>query len=475
MKQEWYKVLGRGMHPILMMDILITGLSQYFKKIVGIDFNHQFYKRYDGGTYFYKPEWDHLKNLLRKKAELDKNFYSWLVEKRMEVDNKGIEFSEKMRNTNFQKKSLPELKQIFRDFIKIDLDRMGPCYLPFVLDEIFEEIIKKELRTKIQEDKIDEYFVVLTTCPKETYSNKEKIKLLELAAEIRNKNLINNFLNKEIVDKIKQHSKDFIWLNQYFLTGKPYTEDEVISRLRKLVEKDTELEKIKSKSKRDENQFNSLVKELNLSEDTVKIAKVSQEHSFARDHFIGASARIYFNFYPLFNEIAKRIGLTYEDFINLKINEIFYFIDKRIELDELKKGSGILLNNGKIEVYTGKDIDKLRDEKENIEGITEIKGQIANKGYAKGRVKIFMGAYDKKEMQRGDILVSTMTTPNLSLFMEKAGAIVTEEGGLTCHAAIIAREMNKPCIIGTKIATSVFKDNDLVEVDAEKGIVRKIR
>ena len=59
--------------------------------------------------------------------------------------------------------------------------------------------------------------------------------------------------------------------------------------------------------------------------------------------------------------------------------------------------------------------------------------------------------------------------------MEKAAAFVTDEGGITCHAAIVAREMKKPCIIGTKIATKVLKDGDLVEVDAEKGIVRILK
>ncbi|MBU1854784.1 MAG: hypothetical protein KKF89_03620, partial [Nanoarchaeota archaeon] len=51
---------------------------------------------------------------------------------------------------------------------------------------------------------------------------------------------------------------------------------------------------------------------------------------------------------------------------------------------------------------------------------------------------------------------------------------VTDEGGITCHASIIARELGKPCIIGTKNATEVFKDGDIIEVDANKGLVRKI-
>ena len=58
--------------------------------------------------------------------------------------------------------------------------------------------------------------------------------------------------------------------------------------------------------------------------------------------------------------------------------------------------------------------------------------------------------------------------------MQKAGGIITDEGGITCHAAIVSRELGKPCIIGTKIATQILHDGDLVEVDADKGVVRII-
>lgn len=58
--------------------------------------------------------------------------------------------------------------------------------------------------------------------------------------------------------------------------------------------------------------------------------------------------------------------------------------------------------------------------------------------------------------------------------MKKAAAIITDEGGITCHAAIVSRELNIPCIIGTKVATKILKDGDLVEVNAEKGVVKII-
>ena len=96
-------------------------------------------------------------------------------------------------------------------------------------------------------------------------------------------------------------------------------------------------------------------------------------------------------------------------------------------------------------------------------------------GKVKGIVKIVLELSDMKKVQKGDILVSNETTPDLLPAMERATAFVTDEGGLSCHAAIVSREMKKPCIVGTKIATKFLKDGDLIEVDANKGIVKILK
>jgi phosphohistidine swiveling domain-containing protein len=107
--------------------------------------------------------------------------------------------------------------------------------------------------------------------------------------------------------------------------------------------------------------------------------------------------------------------------------------------------------------------------------IKELKGQSAFKGIAKGFVKIVYGTRQINKVKDGDIIVAPMTLPDILPAMKKAIAFITDEGGVVCHAAIIAREMKKPCIVGTKIATKVLKDGDLVEVDADKGVVRIIK
>jgi phosphohistidine swiveling domain-containing protein len=115
-------------------------------------------------------------------------------------------------------------------------------------------------------------------------------------------------------------------------------------------------------------------------------------------------------------------------------------------------------------------------EEENTEAGKEfVKGEIAFRGLISGKVKVIRLIKELNKIEQGDILVSPMTTPMFTQAMQKAAAFVTDEGGTLSHAAVVARELKKPCVIGTKIATKVLKDGDLVEVDANNGIVKIIK
>ncbi len=113
--------------------------------------------------------------------------------------------------------------------------------------------------------------------------------------------------------------------------------------------------------------------------------------------------------------------------------------------------------------------------KNRIFSLKEFSGFVAMAGSARGKVRIVKRKNQAVLVRDGEIIVSPMTTPDYITAMKKASAFITDEGGVMCHAAIIAREMKKPCIIGTKIATKVLKDGQLVEVDANKGIVRILK
>jgi len=90
-------------------------------------------------------------------------------------------------------------------------------------------------------------------------------------------------------------------------------------------------------------------------------------------------------------------------------------------------------------------------------------------------VRIVFNPAKIKNFEKGDVLVTGMTRPEFLQIMKKAVAFVTDAGGMLSHAAIVARELKKPCILATEVATKVLHDGDLVEVDANKGIVKIIK
>jgi phosphohistidine swiveling domain-containing protein len=121
-----------------------------------------------------------------------------------------------------------------------------------------------------------------------------------------------------------------------------------------------------------------------------------------------------------------------------------------------------------------KKLKKERFEK-NLAQVKEIKGMVAFPGRVKGLAKIILSKADFKKMKKGNILIAHGTTPDYLPVIRMARAIVNEEGGYLSHAAIVSRELKIPCLIGTKIATKVIKDNDLIEVDAKKGVVKILK
>ena len=146
----------------------------------------------------------------------------------------------------------------------------------------------------------------------------------------------------------------------------------------------------------------------------------------------------------------------------------------REEIDLRKESYALLVEGDKVKIFTGKAYKLFIKENIKQEIINEVKGISVSSGKVKGKAKIILNSKDLPKVAKGDIIICPMTRPDFLIAMEKAAAFVTDEGGLLCHAAIIAREMKKPCIIGTKNATKAFDDGDLVEVDGDDSVVRKI-
>jgi pyruvate,water dikinase len=104
-------------------------------------------------------------------------------------------------------------------------------------------------------------------------------------------------------------------------------------------------------------------------------------------------------------------------------------------------------------------------------GVVLLEGQGASPGVASGRVVIVRDVKDTSAVKEGDILVTKMTNPDMVPAMRRVSAIVTDEGGMTCHAAIVSRELGTPAVVGTKKATKVLQDGQVITVDGEKGTI----
>jgi pyruvate,water dikinase len=132
------------------------------------------------------------------------------------------------------------------------------------------------------------------------------------------------------------------------------------------------------------------------------------------------------------------------------------------------------ISNNKITILQTRPItSKVMKQTEfrELKGKQLLKGAGASPGVATGKVRIIMGKGEITKIENGDIIVTTMTSPDLVPGMSKSAAIITDLGGITCHAAIVSREMGIPAIVGTREATNKLKDRQQITVDAYNGIV----
>ncbi len=175
----------------------------------------------------------------------------------------------------------------------------------------------------------------------------------------------------------------------------------------------------------------------------------------------------------LHNKAKKILPKEYQEHIKfLFIEEVFQNKMPSLDLIQKRKNGYIFFDN-KLELV---DNIPLWLERKNIVIKSQqdgkiIKGSVAYSGKKTGKVCQIYTKEDFKKFEKGDILVTTMTTPKFTPILKLAGAIVTDEGGITCHAAIIARELKIPCIIGCKNATEILKNDMIVEVNANEGII----
>lgn len=194
-------------------------------------------------------------------------------------------------------------------------------------------------------------------------------------------------------------------------------------------------------------------------------------------------------FLDFLKEISRRMDISFDNFVKTQtFSDIKNFLENKEMLDvaEIEKRKVCFVMHSKggvVHLLSGQEaLDHIKvllpESNQQEKGGKEIKGQIANKGSIKGIARVVFVKdleqflEDSKQFQKGEILVTTMTSPVMIPLIEKASAIVTDEGGICSHAAISAREFKIPCIIGTHGASSQIKTGDMVEVDANSGVIR---
>jgi len=191
------------------------------------------------------------------------------------------------------------------------------------------------------------------------------------------------------------------------------------------------------------------------------------------------SQQLWFAVEGLGTHMAKIIGVSRDDFFQLLFEEAVasYNVEKCLvssaEIRNRHIGFATGYINGEFGLITGEPAVQLSKyfDGASPEDTSEVRGKIACKGVVRGKVKVILSKDDFFKFEQDDILVASSTTPDYILLMKKAGAIITNEGGLSSHAAIVSRELKVPCIIGTKIATKILKDGDIIEVNADTGVV----
>jgi phosphoenolpyruvate synthase/pyruvate phosphate dikinase len=292
-----------------------------------------------------------------------------------------------------------------------------------------------------------------------------------------------------IYELLLDHEKRFFWIqnnyyNVHYVNAEefynqliPFFEESKKSALTVsslVIRKKEELQSLKESKEK-------LLKKLPLSREAKNIIEVARLFSKWKDI---RKAGVYMgmhHFDRFLGEIAKRAGYTKKELTFAVFNEVESILLKKADLhEELRKRQEkcffALTPKGYL-ICSGEEADKFFKylKVEDMRSLVELKGVVASPGYARARVKIIRKTEDMKSFTKGDILVTNQTTPEFVPVMKKAAAIITEQGGITSHAAIISRELKVPCIIGVKNATNAFMNNETIEVDATNGIIRRLR
>ncbi len=427
-----------------------------------------------------EPELMSAKGKLTLEKLENEEFFKQVVEKSLKTIEELEKYALELNELELKSKNPKELFQLYKKLFDLWLEMNSWGHVVNLAD--FEHFlltnrIIKFLGEKIKENKVEvtsaEAFSLLTTA-KRSKLQQQDLDFYAILEKMQKR--------KDISSDLKKHVEKYKWM-QFHYDG-PTILDEVyfLESLKSAGKQEDGAEKLSALIKNEEEIVKKqaqLTEELKLSEKERYWIEIAREFAFLKglrkDVVFEASC----NSFPLTKEIARRLELTTRQVRFMTLEEVENALTTgKIDLETVNQRSKycVQLNKGKIVFYVGEKARQLAAMiyEDEAPASKEIKGTPAFPGSATGIVKIINNASDMKKFEKGNILVSPATNPNLVSIMKIAGAIVTNEGGITCHAAIVSRELKVPCVIGTKIATKWLKDGDVVEVDATTGIVKKL-
>ncbi len=334
--------------------------------------------------------------------------------------------------------------------------------------------IKTFIEGKGLEEKFVEYFAILTAPTYLSFLQEEEIALLDVARKIQ--------ADPKVEDELlKQHQRDYFWIRNNYVKDYVESVEKFKERLEQFKKIDIEhkIEEVKLLAKDHRKVKDRLIEELALPLEIRTLLEITDDFNAWQDERKKGTFWATHYFSLLLEEFASRTKYNIDQLKYAFPPEMGDVLSEKLEISELNKRIEycmIIWILDRYDVTTDKAFIQKLDRIGTGEAATthEVKGFTASRGKVTGRAKILVSVEEMHKLEDGDVLIAVMTRPDYLPAMQKASAFVTDEGGITWHAAIVAREMKKPCVIGTKIATKTFKDGDTVEVDAEKGIVRQI-
>ena len=246
------------------------------------------------------------------------------------------------------------------------------------------------------------------------------------------------------------------------------------------------------KLKKDAQYFNQLqaarrrlIKKYKIDDYHRKLFKVLRTCAYLLDYKKEEFTKSHYQIMPVFKEVAKRFGLTETQarfYAPAELKKALLNNQRlsKIKLQNRYKYSVEYWSKDKFKIYEGPAAQAIfkreaAPEAGKVDNLISLQGVIASAGKFSGPVRIIKNLADLAKFRQDEVLITSMTSPEYVPAMKKAGAIITDKGGVTCHAAVVSRELGVPCVVGTQNATKVFKTGELVEVNANHNSVKIIK